>query len=104
MHLDQHIIDQYLAEIFRVSKDHTQIVIQYSDKTKEAALNNKGFSQNDPLTMKKMINKHGFIILEENQTILHHSCIIRFQKNYIQDDNRNYLPMQYAHNAHDAVP
>lgn len=84
VHLDLPIIEGYLKEIYRVLKQDGTAVIQYSDKSKKQAALNDGFSANTPSQMRKMIIDHGFLILEENLTILPSAGLVRFTRS---DDN-----------------
>jgi hypothetical protein len=61
-----------------IIKPHGNIVIQYSDKTKEKAQMDKSFSENTPDKMRSMVLAAGYTILEEDLTTLWHSSIIRF--------------------------
>jgi hypothetical protein len=80
VHLDQDIIADYLRCLHPIVTDAANIVIQYSDKTKEDAKNNMGFSQNTLNDMRRLVIKMGYTILEENLTVLPHSSIMRFRK------------------------
>lgn len=80
VHLDAPIIEAYLASLGRVVTPAANIVIQYSDKTKEAARRNKGFAENTPDRMRQMVLTAGYTILEENLSVLPHSSIVRFRR------------------------
>lgn len=80
VHLDAWIIREYLDSLHRAVSDTANIVIQYSDKTKEEAAREPSFADNDPARMRSMIGKAGFTILEENVTSLPHSAVVRFRK------------------------
>jgi Methyltransferase domain len=80
VHLEQDVIGDYLKFLYPVVTNSASIVIQYSDKTKEEAKNNVGFSQNNPEDMRGLVRQMGYTILEENLTVLPHSSIIRFRK------------------------
>jgi phospholipid N-methyltransferase len=80
VHLDVPIIAEYLRSLLTVVKESANIVIQYSDKTKPRARRNLTFSENSPDIMRKMVTKAGYLILEENLTMLPHSSIMRFRK------------------------
>jgi hypothetical protein len=80
VHLDQDIIRDYLKSLYAIVTDAANIVIQYSDKIKEEAQNNIGFSHNTPDEMRRLVRKMGYTILEENLTVLPHSSIMRFRK------------------------
>jgi cyclopropane fatty-acyl-phospholipid synthase-like methyltransferase len=80
VHLEQDVIRGYLQALRSVVRDSTNIVIQYSDKTKETARHNLGFSQNTPGEMRILVQQTGYCILEENLTALPHSSIMRFRK------------------------
>lgn len=79
VHLDPPIIAAYLASLGRVVTPSANIVIQYSDNTKEKSRLNKGFSDNTPDRMRRMVLQAGYTILEENLSILPHSSIMRFR-------------------------
>ena len=78
VHLDQPLIEAYLKNMKSIIKSNANIVIQYSDKTKIMAQLNKGFSDNTPDDMRRMVLNAGYKILEEDLTTLWHSSIIRF--------------------------
>ncbi len=78
VHLDVDIIGAYLENLRAVVHRGSQIVIQYSDKTKEQARNNRGFSENNPRVMRVLVEGAGFKILEEDNEVLGHSGIMRF--------------------------
>lgn len=80
VHLDADLIRAYLINIKRLLRPEANVVIQYSDKTKEGARRNKGFSENTPDTMRAMVSEAGYVILEENLTLLPHSGIMRFSR------------------------
>ncbi len=81
VHLDIEIIDEYLIEMFRVMKQGAYAVIHYSDKTKDYAFKNPGFSVNSPELMRSMIRRRGFVIRDESTTATRHSSIVCFTKN-----------------------
>jgi len=85
VHLDIEIIQEYLNNIKPLLKSSSNVIIQYSDKTKplgyERIVNsrdNRGFSDNDPEKMRKLIQAHGYKIYEEDTKTMWHSSIIRF--------------------------
>jgi SAM-dependent methyltransferase len=78
VHLDVEIIDQYLRNIRALMKPTSNVVIQYSDKTKPLGERDKGFSENDPDTMRQMVSSHRYFIYEEDVKSLWHSAVIRF--------------------------
>lgn len=80
VHLDIEIIDRYLKNMYRIIKNSSNVVIQYSDKNKPLAILNEGFSDNNPTIMRNMVQDNGYIILEEDIGSLPHSSIIRFTK------------------------
>jgi cyclopropane fatty-acyl-phospholipid synthase-like methyltransferase len=80
VHLDFEIIETYLTNIERILKPGAIAVIQYSDKTKEAAQKNASFSENDPDRMRAAVLRAGYVILEEDLTTMHHSAIVRFTR------------------------
>lgn len=80
VHLDAWIIKAYLESLHSVVTGEANIVIQYSDMTKQAARKVPSFAKNDPITMRRMVDAAGYTILEENVTALWHSSIMRFRK------------------------
>jgi len=78
VHFDDEIVEGYLRNLKRLLKPASNVVIQYSDKTKPMARRNDGFSQNDPEKMRKLIESHGYFIREEDTKTLWHSSIARF--------------------------
>ena len=80
VHLDLDIIIAYLESMKDIIKPDGNIVIQYSDKTKKIARDTTGFSENTPEIMRAEVEKAGFVVLDENLTILPHSSLIRFSK------------------------
>ena len=78
VHLDVEIIDCYLRNMKPLLKHESNVVIQYSDKTKPIGKNNKEFSENDPDKMRKLILSHGYSIYEEDVKTMWHSSIVRF--------------------------
>jgi hypothetical protein len=82
VHLEQDTIKGYLQSLYTVVTNTANIVIQYSDKTKEPAKQNPGFGNNTPSDMRRLVAETGYTILEENVTVLPHSAIMRFQKKH----------------------
>jgi ubiquinone/menaquinone biosynthesis C-methylase UbiE len=80
VHLELDIIRDYLQSLYTIVTNTANIVIQYSDKTKEAARRNSGFGNNTPSDMRHLVAETGYTILEENVTALPHSAIMRFRK------------------------
>lgn len=78
VHLDVEIIDRYLANIKPLLNSSSNVVIQYSDKTKPIAIGNDEFSENSPEKMRGMVLAHGYTIYEEDLKTMWHSSIIRF--------------------------
>ena len=78
VHFDVEIIDHYLRNIRTLLKSTSNVVIQYADKTKPLGQNNKGFSENDPDTMRRLVSSHRYFIYEEDVKTLWHSAVIRF--------------------------
>jgi phospholipid N-methyltransferase len=77
VHLDIDIINRYLRNIRPLLKQDSNVVIQYSDKTKPLAKENKSFSENDPAKMRRLVLSHGYEIKEEDTKTLWHSSIVR---------------------------
>jgi len=80
VHLDLNIIEEYLKNLITIVKLDSQIVLQYSDKTKPAALANPTFSMNDPDTMRRLVSDHGYRLVREDLTTLPHSSIVQFTR------------------------
>jgi cyclopropane fatty-acyl-phospholipid synthase-like methyltransferase len=78
VHLDLDLIRAYLDNLRAVIHPGTQVVIQYADKDKPSAQQNRGFSDNDPRRMREAVESGGYCILEEDTTSLDHSAIMRF--------------------------
>jgi cyclopropane fatty-acyl-phospholipid synthase-like methyltransferase len=78
VHLDLDIIDRYLRNMKALLNKGSNVVIQYSDKTKPLGKGNDGFSENDPEKMRALILAHGYSIYEEDVKTLWHSSIVRF--------------------------
>lgn len=78
VHFDIDIIDRYLQNMKLVLKQDSNVVIQYSDKTKPLGKSNKGFSENDPDKMRELILSHGYSIYEEDLKTMWNSSIVRF--------------------------
>jgi SAM-dependent methyltransferase len=77
VHLDQDIIAHYLANMRRLLLPRSNVVLQYSDKTKPLARASPGFSDNDPETMRALVLAEGYEIREEDTATLWHSGIVR---------------------------
>jgi cyclopropane fatty-acyl-phospholipid synthase-like methyltransferase len=80
VHLDVDIIQQYLVNMRPVLKQGAMAVVQYSDKDKKAAQDNKTFADNNPRTMRKLLEDNGYAIVEEDTALLWHSSLVRFTK------------------------
>ncbi len=78
VHLDAHLIDEYLKSLKDVVKPGGSVLIHYSDKTKLMAQINPEFSDNTPTRMRQMVSNAGFRVVEEDLTTLWHSSLIRF--------------------------
>lgn len=83
VHLEKDLISAYLKSLYTIVTSKANIVIQYSDKTKEAAKCNIGFSDNTPGDMRHLVTQTGYTVLEENVTALPHSAIMRFRKEHL---------------------
>jgi hypothetical protein len=62
----------------RLLKPTSNVVIHYSDKTKPMAQRTKGFSNNTPEIMLKMVRGLGYKVQDDNRWLLAHSSIVRF--------------------------
>jgi SAM-dependent methyltransferase len=80
VHLDTPIIESYLDNIKTIIRPGADVIIQYSDKTKEWARKNLTFSDNDPTRMCAMIKARGYRIVREDRDNLPHSSIVHFTK------------------------
>ena len=78
VHLETELIARYLGSMRPILKDHAQVVIQYSDKTKPMARGMPGFSENTPERMRALIEDCGYVIHEEDSKTLWHSAVVRF--------------------------
>jgi len=78
VHLDFAIIESYLHSIRPIMKPNGQAVIAYSDKAKIMAKINPEFSDNDVERMRSAVQRSGFRIVEEDNTTMWHSSIVRF--------------------------
>jgi hypothetical protein len=77
VHLDVKIIERYLQNLKPLLKPTSNVVIQYSDKTKPLAAINSGFSENDPERMRSVLSECGYEIYEEDEKTMWHSSIVR---------------------------
>ena len=80
VHLDIPIIESYLDNIKTIIRPGADVIIQYSDKTKEWARRNLTFSDNDPTRMCALITARGYRIVREDRERLPHSSIVHFTK------------------------
>ena len=78
VHIDFAIIETYLDNMKRIMKPEANIVIHFGDKTKAMAAENDGFAHNTPEMMRSAVLARGYTILEEDNTLLWHSGLIRF--------------------------
>jgi hypothetical protein len=78
VHLDIDIIERYLANMRRLLKPESNVVLHYADKTKPLARSNIGFSNNDPETMRALVLRQDYSIREEDTVTMWHSAIVRF--------------------------
>lgn len=78
VHLDIDIIDRYLANMRRLLKTESNVVLHYADKTKPLARSNDSFSNNDPEAMRMLVRRQGYIICEEDTVTMWHSDVVRF--------------------------
>jgi Methyltransferase domain len=78
VHLDTHLIADYLRNMRRILKRDANVVIHYSDKTKIMAQMNDGFSDNTPEKMRSLVLDAGYEIRAEDLTSMWHSSIIHF--------------------------
>jgi SAM-dependent methyltransferase len=76
-HLNQSLIDSYLANIKTILKPGGNVVIHYSDKTKVLA-QAPGFADNTPEQMRALVLTHGYKILQEDTTTMWNGAIVHF--------------------------
>jgi SAM-dependent methyltransferase len=76
-HINQTLIDGYLAHIKQILKRGGNVVIHYSDKNKVMA-QDRGFSDNTPEQMRALVLSHGFTIIQEDTTTMWNGSIIHF--------------------------
>jgi SAM-dependent methyltransferase len=77
VHLERDVIEHYLRNIAAILEPGGNVVIQYSDKTKQAARDNAEFSDNTPEQMREMLLRNGYRVLEEDLTSFGHSAVVR---------------------------
>lgn len=80
VHLETHLIESYLSNMYSVLKPGGNVVLTYSDKTKVGGQMNSTFSENSPERMRMIVKDAGFRILEEDLTVLWNSGIIQFTR------------------------
>jgi len=76
VHLDVNLIGEYLKSIKYVLTEKSDVIIQYSDQTKEAARKNPGFSLNTSKIMQELVLDSGFSIVSEDIDTLPHANVI----------------------------
>lgn len=80
VHLEPHLVQAYLRNMYTILKPGGNIVLTYADKTKIGGRLNSTFGENTPDQMRKMVTDAGFRIAEEELTVLWNSGIIRFTR------------------------
>ena len=80
VHLEVHLIEAYLRNMYSILKPAGNVVLTYSDKSKVGGQLNSTFSENTPERMREMVRSAGFHIVEEDLTVLWNSGIIRFRR------------------------
>ena len=78
VHLEIDTIESYLKNMKPLLHAKSNVVIQYSDKTKPIAAAYDDFGENDPSRMKSLIEENGYRITETDDKTLWHSAIVRF--------------------------
>src|SRR3954451_10042667 len=68
VHLDAHVIKQYLANMRPILAPGSSVVLHYTDKNKVMARENIGFAEMDPERMRKLVTGAGYRIAEEDIT------------------------------------
>jgi len=79
VHLDNNLIKEYLVNLRQVMKKDSNVVIQYSEKTKPLAARKPGFSNTTAKIMRKLVLDSGFSIISEDLDSLPHSNVIHFR-------------------------
>jgi len=80
VHLDNSIIERYLANLGEILRPQANVVIQYSDVNKVMARELlPHFAETTPEQMRSMVQAAGFTVVEEDLTTLWHSSLIRFR-------------------------
>jgi phospholipid N-methyltransferase len=79
VHLEPHLIEDYLNNMMRVLKGDAIVLLHYSDKTKIMAQINPGFAETTPEIMRHLVLSAGYEILQEDTTTMWHSSIIMFR-------------------------
>lgn len=80
VHFDLPLVEAYLRNMWRILKPGAPAFIHYSDKRKIIAAVNPGFAVNDPATMRALVERCGYSILQEDTTSMWHSAIIIFRR------------------------
>jgi len=78
VHLDVNLIGEYLKSIKYVLTEKSDVIIQYSDQTKEEARKNPGFSLNTSKIMQELVLDAGFSIISDDVETLPHANVIHF--------------------------
>jgi SAM-dependent methyltransferase len=78
VHFDLPLVEAYLRNMWRILKPGARAFIHYSDKRKIMAAVNPGFADNDPATMRALVERCGYAVLQEDTTTMWHSAIIIF--------------------------
>lgn len=80
VHLDPHVIESYLKNMWRILKPEGVAFIQYSDKTKIMARINNSFVDTTTESMRKMVRAAGYEIILEDNTTIWHSNVVMFRR------------------------
>jgi hypothetical protein len=78
VHLDADTIAAYLANLHRILMPAANVVLHYSDKRKVMARENPGFADMTPDRMRTLLAAHRYRIVDEDDTSLWHSSVVRF--------------------------
>jgi hypothetical protein len=79
VHLDMHLITEYLSNMRRILRRDANVAIHHSDKTKVMAQINDNSSDNTPEKMRSLVLAARYEICGD-LTSMWHSGIIRFRK------------------------
>ncbi len=77
VHLEPELIFSYLTNLRALLKPTSNVFIHYADQTKPGVNGIYGFAATDSPTMRELVSRAGYEVLEEDTTSLWHSNIVR---------------------------